>query len=573
VLPFENLTGDPSLDWAGPAMAGMFAAGTSASARVFPMLLASSRDAVQAQAGRILRGYFERRGDKLRFYAVAEDMASHRNVKTYEASGPASSVAVIAEDLEKETKDRIRPFGTQIPDAIRYWGESMLATVPTARAAALQKAIQADKNFGTAYAELARLLFAAGDRDGAARVVAQAHDRLARFTDVDRARVELVEAELKGNAEERRRSMVALSRLISTDPQTLASLGDLALSRREFTAAADYYKNALALLPDSYELLNQLGYVEAYRNRIDDARAVLERYRSLQPEERNPLDSLGEVHFIDGHFAEAEKYFLEAQSRAPGAGSFELVKAAQSRLMQGNIAGADELFQRYIGPRQNAHDPRAVLESSQWFYLTGRRKQALAALEGAASMAGDAGAFATAQLSLWRLGAGDAQGAKTLADRALQNSTGAAVRSIAALCQFLAEPRADAAALQSAAESTISNPEFRDLAVAYAMLYARNFPAAVHELKPLYEKTSPAVDGPIRTLYAWALVESGKVDQAAPLVEVYPTPLSSLENPFNSLVFPRFLAVRAAVREKQGRKDEANSLNQLYNKLSGPGAP
>jgi hypothetical protein len=122
--------------------------------------------------------------------------------------------------------------------------------------------------------------------------------------------------------------------------------------------------------------------------------------------------------------------------------------------------------------------------------------------------------------------------------------------ALAALCRFIVEPRATASDWAIAAERAFSDPgaaALKQTALAYGLLYARDFGPAAQVLKELYAATNPAIDGDIRTLYAWALTESGHVSEARPLVQCYPIMLSTGSNPiFSSLVFPRFLAVRGA---------------------------
>jgi hypothetical protein len=64
-------------------------------------------------------------------------------------------------------------------------------------------------------------------------------------------------------------------------------------------------------------------------------------------------------------------------------------------------------------------------------------------------------------------------------------------------------------------------------------------------------------------------VEIGAIDQAAPLLDPYPMPLSSGNPLFASLVFPRYLFLRGVVLEKAGKRDEARKNFELYSKYGG----
>ncbi len=381
------------------------------------------------------------------------------------------------------------------------------------------------------------------------QVMEQARPRLATFDDLDRARLELLDAELSNRPEERRRALVAISRLVTTDSAPLQRLADIEMQRRDFHAAAEFLKNALALKTDDVTVLNTLGYAEANAGNLAESRTALERYRSLQPDQPNPLDSLGETSFILGQFEEAEKYFLQAQSISPGfLGGIELAKAGQARLMRGDVKGADELYLRYVGPIDAAH-PLNGIRVAQWQYLTGRRKEAIDAI---AKTAGPAVPYAEAQQTVWAVAANSMDVAEVAAAGCAPNPT------LSALCRgLLGSP----ASVPGALGETIR---------VYRMIGHRDFKAALPELKRLYERADPLTDGEIRTLYAWALAETGNMTEAAKLVEAYPLFIGAsgdvLLKPF---MFPRFLAVRAAVRQHQGKTDEASKLSALYRQYAG----
>jgi tetratricopeptide (TPR) repeat protein len=555
ILPFENLTGDASLDWAGPAAASIFANGITASTHVLPMVAGDTNEAALTQPDEVLQGYFERRGDQLRFYVTVRNQSTRKMVAVYQASGPAAYLPATMEALERETKERIRPFSTTNPEAVREWGNAMLTTTLEQRAAALERAIADDPNFASAYVELAQVWRNAGNRDNVANVLARAKVRIATFPDVDRARLELIDSELTGNAIERRRSLLALSRLISTDPKMLEALADFDFSHRQFTSAAELYKSALAITPENAAVLNQLGYTEAYNGRLDEARSALERYRALDPQQPNSLDSLGEAHFLLGHFDEAEKYFLDAHSRQPAfLNGLELVKAAQCRMMRGDLSAADNLFGKYMMHRQAAHDPLATIRYAQWLYLTGRREQAEDNLQKLAAQTGDLGSYAAAQLSLWAVDAGKRDQAQALAARAAASAVDASMRNLAALCSYFAAPS--------------GAPPGSDLASAFALAFSGRFAEAAPLLKALYERTNPSTDGQIRSMYASALVGAGRTKEAAPLIEHFVMPFNGQDSPLASITFPRFVSARASVLDALGRTQEAQAAHALARTLN-----
>jgi tetratricopeptide (TPR) repeat protein len=241
---------------------------------------------------------------------------------------------------------------------------------------------------------------------------------------------------------------------------------------------------------------------------------------------------LGEIYFYNGDFAAAEKSFLQA------GGGRELLKAAEAHLMTGDLAGADALFQK-----QQPHE----LERAQWEFLTGRRKQAMARVEKLMAAAGEPGVLAAAQLSFWRLQTGDRAGATKLAETAFAHAASPAAKNLAAVCRFLAR-------------TPVGQSQFSNIN-AMALMLNRQFADAIPLLEKVLAEANPAADGQVRTLLAWAYNETGKVEQAKPLVDLYLLPLPSNEPVFVSLIFPRFLQVRAVALKE-------NRTKELYDKLT-----
>jgi Flp pilus assembly protein TadD len=90
------------------------------------------------------------------------------------------------------------------------------------------------------------------------------------------------------------------------------------MSVRDYDSAIVEFRRALSIRPDDVQALNAMGYAAAYSGDLPTAIRVLRGYEQLRPNQPNPLDSLGDAHFVLGHFAEAEQFYLAAQAKAPG---------------------------------------------------------------------------------------------------------------------------------------------------------------------------------------------------------------------------------------------------------------
>jgi len=196
---------------------------------------------------------------------------------------------------------------------------------------------------------------------------------------------------------------------------------------------------------------------------------------------------------------------------------------------------------------------------AQWEFLTGRRKKAIEAMEKLLpQLDGDGQSLALSQLAIWKLQTGDARAAIDFANQAVAHAQTPQARGMAAVSRFIA--------------SGSGSPSGSTLVDAYALLFAQKYREALPLLQKAYQETNPSADGQIRVLLAWARVETGGFAEAGKLLEMCPLPLSSGEQMFASLSFPRYFALRAAVLEKQGKPDEAKKNHDLYLKYAGAGA-
>ncbi len=537
ILPFENLSTDNTIDWVGPVISAMLVEQTSASTHVFAYRTEDIRDARLSGAVRVVQGYYSRGAGRLNVHAVIEDLRTRRNVEAIGDAVPLGSINTITDRLAKTIDSRTRPFGSQNGGALRAWGESLTAVDASTRIAALRRSIAADPNFGRAYLDLASLFAATGDRAQTEAVLKQADERMSQFTDLERARIELLESGVRQNERQRREALVALTRLVTTDVQAIRTLAQSEMNAHRYDAAADLSKSAVAIDPDNATLLNDLGYAESYRGNLDGARSALERYRALQPTQANPLDSLGEVYFAAGRFAEAEKYFLDAQRLDPTfLGGIELEKAALARYLQQNRNGADELYAQFDKLRRSRQDAAIDVRKAEWLAITGRAAEGLAVAETAARSANsEVAAYALCHLSLWAADAGDFTKAAALALRASQMARTPAILSIATLCRLIADP------------ARKNDPTVPPLARAYASLFTKDAANAVVLLKPMYDQSSPGNDGDIRTLYAWALSETGRRAETSELLKRYFIPIGAGDDTIlTTHAFPHFVSLRSA---------------------------
>lgn len=523
ILPVENLSLDAQLNWGSRAAAAAVAYDLAGAKNIFARQVDSTPDAQAMRASRMLAGYFFERNGRMEMHATLEDVARNKDVESIELDGPASAgVLPLANELARRLNGEARKFGTTNESAFQFYGQALEARDAPSAQQNLQSATAADAGFAAGYIDQVKLLAERGDREGAER--AAGSGRRARLDEIDRANLEYAAARVSGNAGDRMKALESLAETTPADANVFRELGEVRYGRREFQRAAIEYRAAAHLDPDDPGTWNELAYALAFAKDLKGAREALTQYQNVAPGDNNVLDSEGEVSYMLGDFKSAGEYFEKAAAKNPG----EWVKAAEARLMLGDLHGADALFAKHTGPRTSLQ-----IQMAQWEYLTGRREAGILDLEKQApSLNGDLQALAFSQLAMWKLAAGDGKGAGDLARLALERAQGAPVRGICGAVQFLVEGRAN------------SGSKMLD---GYALDMQTKYREAVPMLRAAYEQTNPSNDWEVRTLLAWAYAETGAKNQAAELMSPYPLPLSSADSLFASLIFPTYLTVRKTV--------------------------
>ena len=462
-LPFENLSGDQSIDWiaaVGPRIVTDQLLGIAAA--TVPIQVGAIRDAYATSSTKLVHGYFEKRRQSLHFEFVVEDAQTHKTIQTVAGDGDALPVF---DRLAKEIDAAAHPFSTANAEAVAAWGRGDFET-----------AVKLDPDFGAAWLAWVEARSSAGDARQASEIVQRALAQPALKSPVDRARLELASATLRHDDSARQRAVAALAKFMPNDGALLRQLAAQEMNARQFAQAAQFYQDVLRIEPEDIESWNLLGYAQAFAGDLEGARKSFERYGSDPVHAANALDSAGEAFFSRGKFAEAEKYFLQAHAKSSALLSGDdLLKAAYSRWLQGDLPGADQQFAQYVAFRNQQKDPVLVWRQAVWEFATGRTAEAMARL---ASVTGPGPALelARAQLVLWK-----------------------------------------------------------DLS---------KLPSDPAQLKQVYERTSPALDGITRVLYASALVQAGQKAEAKKLLELWPLPGLDGDPLLQSLLFPKYLELR-----------------------------
>jgi tetratricopeptide (TPR) repeat protein len=603
ILRFENLGAGVSGDWMGRAFSevittelagapGVYAIPSSrlhGLDRVFgprpvsvPGISAERTLAFASGATRLGYGEYSVRAGRLSARLTIEDPRTGKTVKLFSA-GPsghpaADDVFAVASELARQISTRVAPYGTNSVPALKAYMAAEESATTAATAQNLEQAIAADPDFGPPYRLLAELDAHRQDRAAADALLGQALARAGAMPPAERARLELEAANLHGDSAARKSALTTLVALEPNDAATWNSLAELCMSRREYQQAVQAYRKLVQVEPEDAGALNQLGYAAAYAGSLDTALEALHRYQALRPAEANPLDSQGDVSLLAGRLREAENLYLQAAKKDPNFESGgDLWKAAMARLMSGDVAGADTLFQQFIQAREAAKDPVVEYRQAEWSWISGRRKSACQRIEAFARGAenGRLREFASraySQLAVWSLVMGDRTAAAQLAQKGVllagPSSAGAAM-----VARFLTEPPASPPEWSVRAERLFPNAaedSLKDFALVYALLLDKQFQPASLLLKQLYDGANPSADPGLPVLLAWTCLETGRANDAAPLLRFNPIPSASGASMFAAFDFPRIYYLRGLLAEQQGKPGEARANYRLFRQLSGP---
>jgi Flp pilus assembly protein TadD len=571
ILPLDNLTTVRDLDWAGRALQMALEAQLASTEEWRPSLAATPVAAHSAGARRMLGGYLTNEGGRLRVFAILENLETGKAEKTFEVTAPAGGgVLEAAKTLAGRLSAKPRRLPTNSEKAARHFAMAM-AMEPARALEELQAATDTDPSFAQAWLARARLI-ERRDPAAAQEVIAKAMRHREHFAEAERRRLEFAHASHTGDARTRLQALEALHKADPLDTDTLLLLAQTRYQRREFSAAAAMFRKTADLQPGNGSIWNQLGYSQALDGDLEGALRSMSRYRQLAPDEANPLDSSGEVCYLRGRFADAEKWFLEAASKnAAFIGGAAYLKAAQARLAQGNLSGADEMAGRYFEFLSKAGDPRHAFFQAKWMFLTGRRRDALARLENLKQKPALAARISTELTMMYReLGRPDeARAAAAAAVRMLGAQRDSPTVRMATL---FAQPSAPPAAWRQRAARLSSLEEHAPLRaqlLGYALLFDRHWADALPLLLEVYDALDPLTGDENRELAAWAADAAGHQEQAANLLGRFPAPWNNLLSPALVQIYPKQFYLRAEAAARKGNQQEAKRHYDLFVKLSG----
>jgi tetratricopeptide (TPR) repeat protein len=514
ILRFENLTGDPSLEWTARAasevlsrsLAGALSGPvlhSAALARVAgslgpepaaaPGIYAEAGKARLAGATRVISGYVEKASGRVRIEAVERDLARAKTLRfvTAEDASPLGAMNAIAKKLSATAQ----PYLTANSEALRLYATGLESDSGDSE---LQQAVAADPDFGPAWAALAQRELARGDRDAATQTIARAaHLHLDAY---DQATIEMAAATLNRDRDARVKALRRISALSPGDTVLLETVAQTETESGDFANAASDWNKLAATLPNDANSWNLLAYTLAYSGDYKGAMNAIPQYERLDPASANPLDSKGDIYFLFRKYKEAADSYLAANTKNPNfLNHGDLYKAAWAKYYAGDKSGAETLFSQFRSARDKAHDATMPLFAADWLYRTGRSADAIALLRQETQRGTAAKPLEYSQLAIWDLLAGNRPAAAT--DAAAAGN----LQSIPVfLAKFCAMTSASKEEWQARAERVFQGDgaaNLRLLALGYALILDNKAPEAIPIWEQLVDK-SPGTDFFMRAILA-----------------------------------------------------------------------
>ena len=525
LVRFENLSSDPGLDWLSRAIPGTLAAQLAGSPEYSVFTAENGREAGASRANLELLGYYTVVNGRLQITADLRVPAEGATARTIQVAGdPATQPLKLIDSIARQLGSQIKPFSTSSVEASRAYWSSSDASSPQEAAGRIEMAIRADPAFAASYLTGIEAAVRRGDGAEAGRLLGLANSASASFDDVSRARLRLLEANLKGDASGRVQALTELTRLLPSDAGLWRELGDAELQRRNYAGALAALGRALKIIPDDIASLNLTGYAKAFAGDFTGARTALEEYSRRAPEDANAADSLGDVSFYFGHFAEAAKYYQQAnQINAALLGGGDLYRAALSRYFAGDLRDADSIFASFLQFRAANGDAIGPVREAVWEASTGRLDRASLRLENflrRQDAAPEVRSIAASQLAIFALSAG-----KPARFEALPSASPAG-RTLQFYAGFLSQPDVPVQGWETRAAPLMKSPQplIGKQLLGYALLLHGHFAEAVPVWQDVLAQFRPDADSDARAMLAWANAGAGRTGEARKLLEHSPIP-------------------------------------------------
>jgi Flp pilus assembly protein TadD len=268
--------------------------------------------------------------------------------------------------------------------------------------------------------------------------------------------------------------------------------------------------------------------------------AALAELTRAFPRDPGALRNLAQAQFAARRFSEAAQTYQTLIPLDPS-GALDLNLLGYAQACMGNVDGAKNSFEQY--GKRSGQGINALDSLGEALFMNGRFRDAektfLEAYQKDPNFLEGADLWKAAH-ARWL--AGDLSGADQLAGE----YTNAQARKPGPLATWLQANWLYETGRKDQAGALLGREAPNQLFEQQLAVWKNPSAAAPRDLetlKQLYERADPVNDGLPRTLYAAALLEAGRNDEARKLVQLWPLPPRA-NSPLDSLIYPQFLELR-----------------------------
>ena len=430
IVPFQNVSADPSLDWLGPGLAEMLTTDvgqspelrTVSSERLHQILRdlriapASSLDtptleriAEFSNADVVVWGKYAKLGDQIRIDASLHDLKSHAVIPLKAdvsseslllegisslAKSIRDNLALSSEAREKMRATSFRPSTASL-EALRDYNEGLTLAREGRHLEAAKKfesSISADPQFALAHVRLSQTYATLGYSERAEDYAQQAVDLSGNLPVQEKELIEAQHARTLNDLDRAIEAYQHLAESMPSDSQVLFELAALYEAKGELDKARELYTKILASDPKHLDALMAVARVERQSRNYESSLDYLNRALTLavqvdnQESKARILQSMGInykwLHKLD----EALRYFQEALSIEEKIGDQRGMAATLDQIAQvydrlGKPDLAKENYLRAVSVEREIGDKRGeagtLLNLGTFYYARGRYDEAL----------------------------------------------------------------------------------------------------------------------------------------------------------------------------------------------------
>ncbi|NIN92134.1 protein kinase, partial [bacterium] len=358
VISFENQTGDKTYDYLQKAIPNLLITSLEQTGELYVVTWERMHDLIK-QFGKkdvetidrdlgfklcrregvesIVLGSFIKAGDMFAMDVKVLDVETKRLLKSASSKGEGvdSILKRQIDELSKEVSDgigiarqRIEPTKMQVADvtttsmdAYKHFingRESVRKFYYEDALESLEKAVELDPNFASAYLFLAYSLGWLGNTKARNEAIEKAKSLSQKATDRERLWIEAAYARIiERNREKRFSILQKIAKKYPKEKQAYYVLGILNREYGYFDEAVEAFNKALELDPDYGEAHNDFGYTYLDMGNFEKSIDHFKKYASLNPGDANPFDSMAEAYFLMGRLDEAISKYKEALEVKP----------------------------------------------------------------------------------------------------------------------------------------------------------------------------------------------------------------------------------------------------------------